>query len=567
MALGIYLVLFLISLVLTLTYALLWHKHFSVYLTLIYLVIPIALIGYVLEASAETLEASLNGTKIIYIGGSYLLLFVLLSIFNICGIKYSKRLSVSLIGLSTFIYLTVFSIGFLPIFYKSASYVALPDGHRIIKEYGPMHGVFLAIIIGYFIVSIATIIYSYFEKMEVPNIIIAFLLIAEIISVLGYFLGRAITDKIELTPFTYILSQVMFLLIARKICAYDVTDSAIDSIVQAGETGIISLDFKYRYLGSNKTAKDIIPVLFDIKVDTPVEKYEELKDIFIPWIETFRADETDDKFYLKRGSKTYLVDINYLFNGNRMMGYQFLITDDTKNQEYIALLDNYNSSLQKEVEEKTSHIREMSNRLILDMAIMVESRDNSTGGHIRRTADCVSMIVDEMKKDNRFNLSEEFYKNVIKAAPMHDLGKIAVDDAILRKPGKFTPEEFEEMKKHAAEGARIVHEVLKDTDDAYFHLIAENVAHYHHERFDGSGYPEGLKGDTIPLEARIMAIADVYDALVSKRVYKDSMSFEQADAIIMDGMGKHFDEKLRPYYESARPKLEEYYSSLEETPA
>ncbi|MBR5361596.1 MAG: HD domain-containing protein [Lachnospiraceae bacterium] len=567
MALGIYFVLFLISLVLTLTYALLWHKHFSVYHTLVFLVIPISLIGYVLEASAGSLEASLNGTKIIYIGGNYLLLFVLLSIFNICGIKYSKRLSVSLIGLSTFTYLTAFSVGFLPIFYKSASYVALPDGHKVIKEYGPMHGVFLAVVIIYFIVSIAAIVYSYFEKMEVPNSIIAFLLIAEIISVSGYFLGRFITDEIELIPFSYIVSQVMFLLIARKICMYDVTDSAIDSIVQAGETGIISLDFRYRYLGSNKTAKDIMPVLYDIRVDTPIEKFDELKDTFIPWIETFKADETDDKFYLKRGSKTYLVDINYLFNGNRMMGYQFLMTDDTKNQEYIALLDNYNSSLQKEVEEKTSHIREMSNRLILDMAIMVESRDNSTGGHIRRTADCVSMIVDEMKKDNRFSLSEEFYKNVIKAAPMHDLGKIAVDDAILRKPGRFTPEEFEEMKKHAAEGARIVHEVLKDTDDAYFHLIAENVAHYHHERVDGSGYPEGLKGDAIPLEARIMAIADVYDALVSKRVYKDSMSFEQANEIIMDGMGKHFDERLRPYYESARPKLEEYYSSLEETPA
>ena len=130
---------------------------------------------------------------------------------------------------------------------------------------------------------------------------------------------------------------------------------------------------------------------------------------------------------------------------------------------------------------------------------------------------------------------------MIKAAPMHDLGKIAVDDAILRKPGRFTPEEFEKMKAHAAEGARIVHEILKGTDDEDFQRIAENVAHYHHERWDGSGYPDGLKGEEIPLEARIMAIADVYDALVSKRVYKESMSFEKADAIIMEGMGTQFD--------------------------
>jgi putative two-component system response regulator len=146
---------------------------------------------------------------------------------------------------------------------------------------------------------------------------------------------------------------------------------------------------------------------------------------------------------------------------------------------------------------------------------------------------------------------------------MHDLGKIAVDDDILRKPGRFTPEEFEIMKTHAPEGARIVHEILKSTDDADFHRIAENVAHYHHERWDGSGYPDGLRGTQIPPEARIMAIADVYDALVSKRVYKESMPFDKADSIIMEGMGSQFDPALESVYVKARPALEEYYSTAE----
>ena len=131
-----------------------------------------------------------------------------------------------------------------------------------------------------------------------------------------------------------------------------------------------------------------------------------------------------------------------------------------------------------------------------------------------------------------------------------------------RKPGRFTDEEFAQMKKHAAEGARIVHEILEGTEDESFRKVAENVAHYHHERWDGSGYPEGLKGTEIPFEARIMAIADVYDALVSKRVYKEKMSFEKADEIIMEGMGKHFDKMLEPYYIAARPSLEAYYTCV-----
>ena len=119
-------------------------------------------------------------------------------------------------------------------------------------------------------------------------------------------------------------------------------------------------------------------------------------------------------------------------------------------------------------DEKTKHIVEMHDNLILSMAMMVESRDNSTGGHIRRTSENVRILIDEIKKSGDLQLNEEFCKDIIKAAPMHDIGKIAVDDEVLRKPGRFTPEEYEKMKEHSAQGARIVHEILKDTDDESF---------------------------------------------------------------------------------------------------
>ena len=195
------------------------------------------------------------------------------------------------------------------------------------------------------------------------------------------------------------------------------------------------------------------------------------------------------------------------------------------------------------------------------MATMVESRDNSTGGHIRRTSEVMRMLTEEIKKDNVLNLSGGMIRNLIKAAPMHDLGKIAVDDQILRFEGRYEPWQFEKMKAHAKEGARIVRSILEGTDDEAFRQVAENMAHYHHERWDGSGYPEGLKGEAIPIEARIMAIADVYDALVSKRVYKDSMPFDKADSIIMSGMGTQFDPSLERYYVAARPHLEAYYEN------
>ena len=208
--------------------------------------------------------------------------------------------------------------------------------------------------------------------------------------------------------------------------------------------------------------------------------------------------------------------------------------------------------------------KDMQNKLVFGMATMVEGRDNSTGGHIKRTSQVVKLIVEEMMKDSSVVFDSRFINSVIKAAPMHDLGKITVDDAILRKPGKFTPEEYAEMKKHSKEGARIVKEILEDYGDEYFEEIAVNVAHYHHERWDGSGYPLGLKGEMIPLEARIMAIADVYDALVSKRVYKAEFSFEDANKIIIEGMGKQFDPGLEKYYRLAREKIEKYYQGIDD---
>ena len=243
---------------------------------------------------------------------------------------------------------------------------------------------------------------------------------------------------------------------------------------------------------------------------------------------------------------------------NKARYEKYLYADSA--EKLADLQKTYNEELEREVEAKTEQIVALHDQFVIGTATMVESRDNSTGGHIKRTSEGVRLLTEEMSADDSLQLPDGFFENVIKAAPMHDFGKIAIDDAILRKPGRFTPEEFEVMKTHAAEGARIVHEILSDAGDEEFRRIAENVAHYHHERVDGSGYPDQLKGDEIPLEARIMAIADVYDALVSKRVYKESFSFEKANQIILEGMGTQFDSGLRGYYEAARPKLEVFYS-------
>ena len=198
----------------------------------------------------------------------------------------------------------------------------------------------------------------------------------------------------------------------------------------------------------------------------------------------------------------------------------------------------------KEISQSV-RIEKMQNSLISSLATAVEERDENTGGHITRTESYVSKLVEKVRKLDKYSkLPKLYFRNVVMAAPMHDLGKIKIPDQILNKPGKLTDEEYEIMKKHSEYGAKVIQSSMKDVDDDNYLGVAINIAKYHHERFDGRGYPEGLKGEEIPLEARIMALADVYDALRSKRPYKPAFSREKAKQIILEGKGTQFDPEL-----------------------
>lgn len=208
----------------------------------------------------------------------------------------------------------------------------------------------------------------------------------------------------------------------------------------------------------------------------------------------------------------------------------------------------------------------LQNEEMLDgFATMVENRDNNTGGHIKRTRAYVTLLLEKMKKDNYYRsiLNKDYMLNVIHAAPLHDIGKIATPDSILQKPGKLTPAEYEIMKQHATAGGDIILQTFYNLDDADFRQIAYEVARFHHEKYNGKGYPDGLAGEQIPLHARIMAIADVFDAVSQKRCYRDAMSLEESFAIIENGSGSDFDPRLVKIFQDAKEDVKELMENIE----
>jgi putative two-component system response regulator len=227
-------------------------------------------------------------------------------------------------------------------------------------------------------------------------------------------------------------------------------------------------------------------------------------------------------------------------------------------------LKQYNENLEDLVAEKTHQLIKLRDTILGVVAEVVEYRDDVTGGHVSRTTYFFRLLMEHLIQEGIY--SEEtanWDKNLLVASTqLHDVGKVAIPDAILKKPGKLTEEEFETMKTHTQIGVDLIDDIEKDVgNEQSFLMYAKLIAGTHHEKWDGSGYPLGLSGEFIPLEGRVMALADVYDALISQRPYKNSMPTEDAKSIILAGRGTHFDPILVDVFESISDKFAAFIQS------
>ena len=213
---------------------------------------------------------------------------------------------------------------------------------------------------------------------------------------------------------------------------------------------------------------------------------------------------------------------------------------------YVFYNDLVQQDTQAELLDKQEKLTEMQTQIISRLANLIESRDTETGEHVARTSAYIRTLARDASRNGLYLdvINDDYIDELTTLSPLHDVGKILISDKILRKPGKLTPEEFEEIKKHASGGGEIAKQILSDISSEEYVKFAIDIITYHHERWDGKGYPSGLKGEEIPLSARMMAIADVFDALISKRCYKEAMSPEEAFKIIEEESGTHFDPQL-----------------------
>lgn len=524
--------------------------------------------GYLSLALSTNLESAIISNKIIYLGASFLPILYFFNVCEVCHHRLSKKIIVPLLIFQIIIYLSSLTVGFSDLFYKNVEFQIIDGiGSLVNKKYGIFHTFSLFTMYFYMIASFFVVIFSILRKKSVHRREIYFMLFLLGISILAYVVQRIFLFTADIMPLIFIPAILGALIPIYNSNLFTVNENQNIIREQMDNIGFIVFNKKMEYMGTNDFALKLFPELKNYKVGEKIKSpSKELKEI-ISSIENFKAKLKISDLHSHSNSKPLMIGAQFFdtkihtidnFRG-KCAGFTLEMKDATEHYRILQIREKFNEELKTEVENKTQKIREIQNKIVLGMAQMVESRDLSTGGHIKRTSDVVKIFSKKLL-NSKLGFDRHFLNLVVRSAPMHDLGKIGVDDAVLRKQGKFTDEEYAKMKIHPVVGGYLVKQILSGAEEDEFVQIAYNVAKFHHEKVNGKGYPDGLKGDEIPIEARIMALADVFDALVSKRCYKDAFSYEKAFEIIKEDSGSHFDSTLAAVFLNCKNELIDYYN-------
>lgn len=424
MGLAFYIVFFGLSLLIFFIY-LFQNRHnpSSIY-TLIYLILSISTFGYLQIALSKNAEEALLATKIAYLGGQFLPSILLILLARFVNAKNQKYITIISLFLA-FLYfaITTIFIGNTNLYYKNVEFNTENGIAYLVKDYGKLYIFSKIYTIFFMLIMVGFLIYAikHIKRVSYKNLI---LLSIVIIVTLGFSLiSKAFSKSIDLMPCAYFISGLILILLIRRINIYNL--SLISKIHFEDEKyhGFIGFDNKRNFLGATSLAFELFSKLEDVNIDVVLPRSEDFKvlndliDNYFGQVDSFR--------HIQKDNETYRISISNIVFNKKVYGFFLEITNDTKQVEYIRLLNNYKEELSNEVKLKTEHIQSIQDKLVLGMADIIESRDESTGGHVRRTSNVVEIFTNILKNNNVYNKSDEFYEYVRRAAPLHDLGKVS----------------------------------------------------------------------------------------------------------------------------------------------
>lgn len=436
MVLGFYWIMFAISAIFTICLFVLYKEKISWCYLLVCIFITISNLGSILLFRSRVVEEAIVANMLTYIASAFSPLLVILCVSDLCHIKSNKLLIILMALFATIDLLLPLTIGYFDVYYKSVN-LAFGYGYSyLVKEYGPLHIYHTLYIISCIVVTITSLIHTAIKQKNVSYKIIGVFVLIMIIISFTYIFERLFKSKIDFVPLAYCIGEFIFLILLHRIKYFNISTSFTDSVNQGQNYGLVIFDLKGRFSGANDTAIEWFPELKNINIDkNEISGDTEFINTLIDWKNN--GSDGDTKLF---DIKDKIIKAKYLEIRKKGNNASFCIelSDNTQTQRYIQLMNSYNDTLKKEVDLKTESIIKMQDDIIISMASIVENRDIDTGGHIKRTSDCVKVFVDYLMSKNKCEqLDEDYARCIIKAAPLHDFGKVGINDSVLNKKAYY----------------------------------------------------------------------------------------------------------------------------------
>lgn len=510
------------------------NKKTDFYYLLLMLIMAISNIGFLSLGVSQTLETAVLANKIAYIGGCFTSPLMISLICSVCNYKFNKWLRFVMYIYCFGIYALIVTSEYNHFYYTKSEVANFWGATTLVNEYGPAHDFFYVILYGTIVIQISLLIYSFVKKRSVSRRNLKLLIGLEMLNVASFFISMFIHKEFEIMPALYVLDGWVLSYIHHRTTVYNIEENVAASFETNQKNGYILFDNNFRYLGCNKVAEEVFPALTDCYVDLPLKNVPELEkgvkriaDNGTDAILTFRIDDRHFEGHTSR-----------IIHNEKEHGFILELVEDTEKWKNIKSLSSYNTELEGKVAEQTNEIREKQKTIeklfiqtVTALSEAVDAKDRYTSGHSKRVAEYSRMIAARMGK------SKEEQDEIYRAGLLHDVGKIRIPVEIINKAGKLTDEEYNIIKIHSVTGYHILRGISGSS------LIAL-AAKYHHERYDGKGYPNGLVGEKIPEAARILGVADSYDAMTSNRSYRKALPQDVVRSEIEKGRGTQFDPEI-----------------------
>lgn len=507
------------------------NKKINYYFILLMLIMAVSNAGYLALGLSQNVQEAVLANKIAYIGGCFTSPIMIFLICSICKYNFGRLFRIVVYAYCLVVYTMILTIGYNDLYYTEYRTETLWDSTILVNEYGIGHSMFYLILYGAIVIQIAMLVHSTVKKRSISRKNLYLLFGLEVMNVSLFFVGRLINADFEVMPALYVFNGWIFLIIHHRIRLYNVEESVAEALQKKHANGYITFDDDLNYVGCNKMAESVFPQLAKCYIDYPIKDIPELEKV----LETFPKEDKEFITTLTLDERHFECRINRRFYNNRVYGYMLELIEDTTKWKHINYLSDNNTELEQmvrvqnsELIKKQETIEEMFVQTVTALSEAVDAKDRYTSGHSKRVAEYARMLA------KRMGMSEEEQEEIYRAGLLHDIGKIRIPVEIINKAGKLTDEEYNIIKIHPVTSYNILRGIAGNN------LIAL-AAKYHHERYDGRGYPNGLSGDLIPLVARILAVADTYDAMTSNRSYRKALPQDVVRSEIEKGKGTQFD--------------------------